>query len=151
NAKRRLDLPDIDREYTLYEVAIITRAATAKSLGLKNKGHLGVGADADIAIYDLNYRKINPSKDYRLIKKAFKYAAYTIKNGEIVSRNGEIITSQRGKIYWVNSKVTDDLQEAMLNNLKTKFEDYYTIKMENYIINEGYLRDSFMLNVQSEV
>jgi formylmethanofuran dehydrogenase subunit A len=32
----------------------MTRAGQAKALGLKNKGHLGVGADADIAIYNLN-------------------------------------------------------------------------------------------------
>jgi formylmethanofuran dehydrogenase subunit A len=151
NAKRRLDLPGIDREYTLYEIAIITRAATAKSLGLKNKGHLGVGADADVAIYNLNYKSLDPSKDYKLIKKAFKQTAYTIKDGEIVAKNGEIVSSSKGKIYWVNSKVAEDIQKSMLNNLKMKFEEYYTVKMENYIINESYLHNSFMLNVQSEV
>ena len=38
-------------EYTLSEIAIITRAGPARILGLKNKGHLGPGADADITIY----------------------------------------------------------------------------------------------------
>ena len=37
-------LPDLDREYSLSEIAVITRAAPARILGLKNKGHLGVGA-----------------------------------------------------------------------------------------------------------
>ena len=36
-------LKDLDREYTLQEIAIITRASPARILGLKNKGHLGVG------------------------------------------------------------------------------------------------------------
>jgi len=45
-------LPDLDREYSLNEIAIITRAGPARLLGLKNKGHLGAGADADITIYD---------------------------------------------------------------------------------------------------
>ena len=31
-------------------VAVITRASPARLLGLKNKGHLGVGADADITL-----------------------------------------------------------------------------------------------------
>ncbi len=44
-------LDDLDREYTLNEIAIITRAGPARMLGLKNKGHLGPGADADITIY----------------------------------------------------------------------------------------------------
>ncbi len=44
-------LADLDREYTLSEIAIITRAGPARILGLKHKGHLGPGADADITIY----------------------------------------------------------------------------------------------------
>ncbi|HVT29612.1 MAG TPA: formylmethanofuran dehydrogenase subunit A, partial [Lacipirellulaceae bacterium] len=44
----RSTLADLDREYTLNEVAIITRAGPAKILGLANKGHLGSGADADV-------------------------------------------------------------------------------------------------------
>ncbi|MBS7659658.1 formylmethanofuran dehydrogenase subunit A, partial [Candidatus Bathyarchaeota archaeon] len=51
-AKKRSLLPSIDRELSLYEIAVLTRAAQAKALGLENKGHLGVGADADIAIYN---------------------------------------------------------------------------------------------------
>jgi formylmethanofuran dehydrogenase subunit A len=47
----RCTLKDLDREYSLYEIAIITRAGPARMLGLKHKGHLGVGADADITIY----------------------------------------------------------------------------------------------------
>jgi formylmethanofuran dehydrogenase subunit A len=44
-------LKDLDREYTLGEIAIITRAGPARMLGLSHKGHLGPGADADITIY----------------------------------------------------------------------------------------------------
>src|SRR5881409_2757329 len=39
------------REYTLSEIAIVTRAGPARLLGLSDKGHLGVGADADVTIY----------------------------------------------------------------------------------------------------
>ena len=41
----------IAREYTLNEICIITRAAPARLLGLRDKGHLAPGADADITIY----------------------------------------------------------------------------------------------------
>ena len=40
------------REYTLNEIAIITRAGPARLLGLAAKGHLGVGADGDVTIYE---------------------------------------------------------------------------------------------------
>ena len=49
--KSRSILADLDREYTLSEIAIVTRAGPARILGLKNKGHLGPGADADVTIY----------------------------------------------------------------------------------------------------
>ena len=51
-ALKRIVLPDLDREYTLSEIAIITSAGPARALGLSQKGHLGVGADADVAIYN---------------------------------------------------------------------------------------------------
>ena len=53
-AQKRIVLADLDREYTLYEIAIITSAGPAQALGLPHKGHLGVGADADVAIYNEN-------------------------------------------------------------------------------------------------
>ena len=53
-------LAAIDREYTFEEIAIMTRAAPAKLLGLTDRGHLGAGAIADIAVYrkDKNIAKM---------------------------------------------------------------------------------------------
>ena len=52
NRRWRLStLASIEREYTLEEIAIMTRAAPAKLLGLKDRGHLGAGAIADVAVY----------------------------------------------------------------------------------------------------
>ena len=50
-AQKRIMLADLDRQYTFSDVAIITSAGPARALGLTQKGHLGVGADADITIY----------------------------------------------------------------------------------------------------
>ena len=41
----------IAREYTLEEIAIVTRAGPARLLGLSAKGHLGTGADGDVTVY----------------------------------------------------------------------------------------------------
>ena len=49
--RARSGLGDLSREYTLAEIAIITRAGPARILGLSQKGHLGPGADADVTIY----------------------------------------------------------------------------------------------------
>jgi len=134
----RTALPSIDREYDFNEIAIVTRAGTAKALGLKNKGHLGVGADADVAIYDINPKKFEPS-NYELVEKAFSAARYTVKDGEIVVKDGEVVASPIGRRFWVNVKVPEDIEEAVLGDIKEVFEKYYTVSLENYPVQDEYL------------
>lgn len=148
-ARTKSILPDIDREYDFYDVAIITRAGTAKALGLKWKGHLGIGADADIAIYNINPQKDDPSKEYKRVRRAFRKTAYTIKDGEIVVKNGEIVKSVNGRTYWVDVKTREPIK--IDNNLKQKFRNYWTVQYENYIIPEKYLHSSSPIQVKAEV
>ncbi len=117
-------LPDIDREYTLGEIATITRGATAKSLGLKNKGHLGVGADADIAIYPLK-------ED---IAKMFSKASYVIKDGDLVVGKGKIISEKYGKTFMLDFKEKVEPDPDV-----REFFKYYTVDIENYPVEMAYL------------
>jgi formylmethanofuran dehydrogenase subunit A len=149
-ARRKSLLPTMDREYTFSELTIVTRAGQAKSLGLKQKGHLGVGADADIAIYRINPEKINPAKKPKMIRKAFKRAAYTIKSGEIVVKNGEIVKSINGRTFWVKPEISSSLNE-IVPRLKEVFEDYYTVQYENYIVPEHNLVISNPVAVKAEI
>jgi formylmethanofuran dehydrogenase subunit A len=80
-------LPSIRREYSLNEIALMTRAAPARLLGLKDRGHLGIGAMADIAVYDQQ-----PDK-----AKMFRAAALVFKNGELVVRDGQVTRSRPGR------------------------------------------------------
>ncbi|MEE8234496.1 MAG: formylmethanofuran dehydrogenase subunit A, partial [Gammaproteobacteria bacterium] len=79
-------LNSIDREYTLYEIATMTRAAPARSLGLKNRGHLGGGAIADITVY----------KNLKNKEKMFEKPLYVFKNGEEIVKNGKIVKAVTG-------------------------------------------------------
>ncbi len=151
SAKRRLDMPGMDREYTLSELAIITRAATAKALGLKNKGHLGIGADADVAIYDFDPSSMDPSKHYTKLKHAFSNADLTIKGGKIISKKKEILDCVDGRTYWAKSRISKDLESNMFENLKDMFEDRYTVRMNNYVIREDYLKIPEKIEVTAEV
>ena len=45
-------LKDLKRTYSMYEIAIMTRASPAEILGLKDRGSLKEGCLADISIYD---------------------------------------------------------------------------------------------------
>ena len=84
-------LPSLTREYTLSEIATMTRAAPAKLLGLPDRGHLGAGARADVALY-------RPGKD---IAQMFRAAARVYKDGELVVRDGEVTRTRYGRALHV--------------------------------------------------
>ncbi|MHA1578736.1 MAG: formylmethanofuran dehydrogenase subunit A [Candidatus Freyarchaeota archaeon] len=119
-------LPTIEREYSLYEIAIITSASPARSLGLPSKGNLSVGSDADIAIYDFNPETQDPAKETEALIKAFSQTAYTIKSGVIVMKNGEAAEKVRGKTYWAHREGVK-LPEKRI----TEMQRYYSLDIEN--------------------
>jgi len=125
-AQERIVLGDLDRQYTLSEIVIITSAGPARSLGLTQKGHLGVGADADIAIY--------PEKpDDGLL---FTYPRYVIKGGQIVVEEGEVRAVTEGREFIVHPECDETIEEY----LRPLFEKVYTISFENYPVDLERLR-----------
>src|SRR4051794_3726344 len=115
---KRIVLPELNREYTLSEIAIITSAGPARALGLSRKGHLGVGADADVAIF-------NESKD---VARMFAYPRYVIKGGEVVIEEGELRKSVEGRSYATKPGYDEKVEEY----LKPVFQSCYTMSFENY-------------------
>lgn len=122
SVKQRCTLADLDREYTLNEIAIITRASPARILGLPNKGHLGPGADADITIY-------NPNEDIQLM---FELPRYVLRNGEVIVEDGEIRRTIDGTLFHVKPNFDQDA----LGDIREWFEDHYTIQFRNYSVSE---------------
>ncbi|MBA2490317.1 MAG: formylmethanofuran dehydrogenase subunit A [Gammaproteobacteria bacterium] len=116
---------NIAREYTLNEIAIITRAGPARLLGLKNKGHLGVGADADITIYDEMDDK----------EQMFNAPRYVIKDGNIIIEDHEIRMDYGGRIL----HATPEYDGAIEQVIRPFFEDYYSIRFDNYAVADSYL------------
>ncbi len=117
-ALKRIVLTDLDREYSLYEIAIITSAGPARALGMKQKGHLGQGADADVAIYDENPHDAH----------MFRYPRYVIKGGEIVVEEGEIRQETHGREFIVQPAYDPTIEDF----LKPLFQQTYTMSFENY-------------------
>ena len=109
---------DLDREYTLSEIAIITRAGPAKILGLKDKGHLGVGADADVVIY-------TPSPNYEAM---FSWPWMVIKAGQVVVENGELQEPVAGKTLSVNR----NFDAGRVGQIEDWFSDHYSISVRHY-------------------
>jgi formylmethanofuran dehydrogenase subunit A len=124
-ALQRCTLKDLDREYSLYEIAIITRAGPARLLGLKHKGHLGAGADGDVTVY-------TPGADKRAM---FELPRYVLKAGEVVVEQGEV----RKNLYGKTLHVAPAYDEGRVPDIRKWFEAYYTIQFANYPVDESYL------------
>ena len=143
-ALKRMVLPSIDRELTLHEIAVITRAGPAKALGLPGKGHLGVGADADVAIYALDPERTDLSRDHVAVRKAFERAAYTIKSGRIVVKDGRVVASPEGRTYWVYVEMPDWAEEVV-RSIASAWSERYTVSFDNYPVPEDYLAIPYKL------
>jgi formylmethanofuran dehydrogenase subunit A len=148
-AKRKSLLPTIDRELTLYELAVMTRAGTAKVLGMKQKGHLGVGADADVAVYNINPKKVDIAKKYLTLRKALKRAAYTIKAGEVVVKDGEVVKEVFGNVHHLN--IETKRPADAYGDLQERFKDYVTLEYENYPIQDGFVHNPISVPVKAGV
>ena len=109
-------LASIDREYTFEEIAIMTRAAPAKLLGLKDRGHLGPGALADVAVY----RK---DKD---IARMLGAAALVFKNGDLVVRDGEVTHYRWGKAL----RLDPPTDGAMVRRLEDFHQQRYGLSLD---------------------
>lgn len=78
----------LDREYTLNEIVVVTRAGPARLLGLEDrKGHLGPGADADVSVYDRG-------DDW---EETFRSPRWVFKSGRQVLREGEPVRATAGR------------------------------------------------------
>jgi len=148
-ARSKSLLSSITRELGFQEVAVLTRAGQAKALGLETKGHLGVGADADIAIYNVNPQCVDPAGKYKTVRRAFKHAAYTIKSGEIVVKNDEIAKHAQGATMWLDVQTSEPVQ--ITDEMKRKFREYWTVEYENYPVTENYLKVSRSKTVKADV
>jgi formylmethanofuran dehydrogenase subunit A len=119
-------LASLAREYTLYEIAILTRAAPAKLLGISELGHLGPGAVADITVY----------KDDADRERMFTAPEYVFKGGEVIVRDGRIV-----KVVWGRYHTVEPAYDRGIGRrLSEHFERYHTVRAEHLQISPDELR-----------
>ncbi len=143
-AQKKSSIATIDREYSFYEIAQVTRATAATVLGLSDfKGHLGVGADADIAVYDFNVETMDPSVDYEQVENAFGKAAYVFKDGNLAVKDNKITAPNlSGRTYWVNTVYNSALEKQVVDEVEEMFKKYYSVNFANYAVQDNYLPHS---------
>jgi formylmethanofuran dehydrogenase subunit A len=125
DAAAHSQLAGLTREYSLYEIAIMTRAAPARTLGLRDRGHLDAGAAADITVY--------PDLDDR--EAMFSAPEYVFKDGELVVRNGRIVRVSRGATHVVQPEFDRGIERALADF----FARYHTIAFGNFPISRAEL------------
>jgi formylmethanofuran dehydrogenase subunit A len=118
----RCSLADLDREYSLSEIAIITRSGPARILGLKNKGHLGVGADADVTVY-------TPSDNFEAM---FELPRMVIKAGEILIEDAEVRQTVAGKTL----SIDPTYDRGRDGDIEKWFDDHYSLKAHHYGVHD---------------
>lgn len=115
-------LRHLTREYGLYEIAVMTRAAPARLLGLPDRGHLGPGAIADVAVYaDLDDRAA-----------MFRRARLVFKNGQPVVEDGQVLVAPAGRTH----AVAPAYDPAIARPLQDWFDRYHLLRPENFALND---------------
>lgn len=135
----------LDRELDLYEIAQMTRAGPAKSLGLSaTYGGLAPGMDADVVVYDFD-----PSKPVKpdAIEEAFSAAYAVFKTGVQVVKEGEVVDHGMKRTLWVDVKVKENPQ--VIRDVKDKFLKYYSVNQGNYEVSGHYLPNPKVIEVDA--
>jgi formylmethanofuran dehydrogenase subunit A len=122
DAQAMSNLSAIDREYSLYEIATMTRAGAAKLIGLNDRGHLGVGAGADITVYTEQADK----------EAMFTKPDYVFKDGQLVVKNGTVVKVVWGKTHTAKPNYDKNVEKG----LKDYFDQYHTIQLDNFKISD---------------
>lgn len=121
-------LADIEREYSLDEIAIMTRAAPARILGLSSKGHLGEGADADIAVYE--------KRDD--LETMFSQPLYVFKGGEKIVERGSLLPAGSGKR---THTVKPEYDPAIKEWLARHYSQHRSLRFSDTVIDADEMRE----------
>ena len=109
---------------------------------MKDRGHLGIGALGDVAVYNLDPKTMNG----KAIEKAFSSAAYTIKDGKIVVKDGKITATPSGTLLRAEGQVKEHVHEEMMEEVKAHWRDHYSINFNNYAVQDEYAPKEKVIN-----
>jgi formylmethanofuran dehydrogenase subunit A len=115
-------LASLEREYSLYEIAIMTRAAPAKILGLTDRGHLAPGGLGDITVY---HPDENPERMFEKPMLVFKHGELVVKEGEIQ----QVITGS-------TQVVKPDYDKGIEREIGRWFDKYHSVSLSNFKISD---------------
>jgi formylmethanofuran dehydrogenase subunit A len=129
-ARSRSTLASIPREYTLQEIATVTRAGPARILGIDRRhGHLGPGAVADVTVYD-----DDPADRERM----FASPRLLLKAGRVVMRDGEVVEPN---VFGGTHVVRPGYDPAVRRRVARFFEDRRDMRLATFEVADGEIED----------
>lgn len=127
DAVKASHLGSLNREYSLYEIAIMTRAAPARSLGLTDCGHLGVGARADITVYRADD---NP-------EVMFAQPELVFKDGRVIVKEGQVVEVVFGATHVVKPEYDHSIEK----DLREHYERFRTYSVDSAKLADAEIED----------
>jgi len=100
----------------------MTRAGPARSLGLKDCGHLGPGARADVTVY----------RDDADREAMFTTPEYVFKNGDVIVKDGKIVKVVQGATHVARPEYDPEIETS----LRDYFTRYHTVSIENFKVRD---------------
>ena len=149
------ELPHVQgkEQWLRFTGAAVKKCPTSKDAriyGFTDKGALTPGYRADIAVYDINPNEIDPSRQADEIEKGFNVAEYTIKDGQILVKDKEIVQVKESQNVWVNVKGWEKQEQKVIDNIMPFFTQYYSVKWENYPVHDHYVSNPIRIDVDGK-
>lgn len=120
-------LKSLEREYSLSEIAVMTRAAPARLLGTKDRGHLAPGAVADVAIY----------REQSDRAAMFRAAKWLFKDGNVVVKDGEMLTATYGKTLTLKP----DYDQGITSHVRDAYDKRWGAPPDTFTVPDNLLRE----------
>ena len=117
-ARKASVLGGLEREYSLSEIAVMTRAGPARSLGLGDHGRLSAGAFADVVVYRQG------SDTEAMLREPVS----VFKRGTEVARAGKILTSVAGATQVVRPGYDRQVEKR----LQRFFDDHMSLAFDHF-------------------
>ncbi len=126
-------LSNEDKVLNFSEFVCLTRVSPAKSLGLANiKGNLGLGADGDLNILDINIKDMDISKQHEELRSALSNMDYVIKSGTMVKKQKDFNFNLNGSIFWSSGKSEIKEKDFVMSKKKDFYQKYSSVFYDSY-------------------
>ncbi len=128
DAMKATTIASLTREYSLSEIAVLTRSAPARLLGTRDRGHLGAGAVADVAIYREQADKA----------AMFRNAELVLKDGHTIVKKGEPLAARYGRTL----QIEPEYDSGITRHVHGAYEKRWGVPPDTFNVPAQLLREA---------